>query len=93
MSSTYMQIILTRVEKIAAPYPMALTAIALVDVELNPWIRRVQKGAGHCELLAKPGPVVEAPRERKAAFLLALIAARVCVERIAIITINHGIIM
>jgi hypothetical protein len=33
-----MQVILTRVEKIAAPYPMALTSIALVDIELNPWI-------------------------------------------------------
>lgn len=77
MPSTYMQIILTRVEKITAPYPMAFTAIALEDIELNPWIGRVQKGAGHCELLAKPGPVVEAPRERKPAFLWALIAARV----------------
>jgi hypothetical protein len=60
MSSAYMQIILTRVEKIAAPYPMALTPIALVDIELNPWIGGVQKGAGHCALLANPGRVVEA---------------------------------
>jgi hypothetical protein len=55
---------------------MALTAIALVNVKLNQWIGRVQKGAGHCELLAKPRSVVEARRERKPAFPLALIAAR-----------------
>ena len=88
MSSTYMQIIITRVEKIDAPYPMTLTAIELVDIELNPRIGRVQKRAGHCELLAKPGPVVEAPRERKPAFLWVFVAARV--EKVATITINHG---
>jgi hypothetical protein len=61
MSSAYMQIIFARVVKIAAPYPMALTPIALVNIELNPWIGRVQERVRHCRLLAKPGPVVEAP--------------------------------
>ncbi len=62
MSSAYMQIILAGVEKIAAPYPMALTPIAPVDVELNPWIGGVQEGTGHRELqLAERGSGGEAP--------------------------------
>lgn len=38
---------------------MTAAPIALVDIELYPWIAGVQKGARHCGVLAKPAAAVE----------------------------------